>query len=43
MISSNFFKDSLTTNQFGEFILDTLYQSVTHLLWEVGDIAQNVI
>ncbi len=27
MISSNFFKDSLTTNQFGEFILDTLYQS----------------
>ena len=27
MISSNFFQDSLTTNQFGEFILDTLYQS----------------
>ena len=27
MISSNFFKDSLTTNQLGEFILDTLYQS----------------
>ena len=27
MISSNFFKDSLTTNQFGEFMLDTLYQS----------------
>ena len=27
MISSNFFKDSLTTNHLGEFILDTLYQS----------------
>ena len=27
MISSNFFKDSLTTNQSGEFIFDTLYQS----------------
>ncbi len=27
MISSSFFKDSLTTNQFGEFILDTLFQS----------------
>ena len=27
MISNNFFKDSLTTNFFGEFILDTIYQS----------------
>ena len=27
VISSNFFKDSVTTNQSGEFILDTLYQS----------------
>ena len=42
MISSSFFKDTIITNQFGEFSLDTLFQSNYTFYFGSGAIEQNV-